>query len=403
MAIFRAFRRCRPRARNTLRARHANRRRGRPVGRDRRRVYRGTASCRRDTEARLASSPSWWRRRSRMPRVAPARPAGRGAGRVASGRDAGGAWSVAGRGVRGGHRGGRAAAGRRGEHVPLRARWDVHLRRRVGRARALPVGAAGPWEDNLGRSCSRRAVPPGSRPLTKPPRRARRVRRRASDRVAVPIVVEGRLWGAIAGSSRSGRCQRTPRRGSAVHRAGGDGDRERREPRRLTASRARIVAAADDARRRIERDLHDGIQQQLVSLMLDLRAVQAQVPPGLAELQGGLSRIAERVSGVFDQAREISHGIHPAILSARGLTPALRALARRSAVPVELDLRSRAAAARAGRGRGVLRGVGGAGQRRQARARFRRARRTRRTRRGRAAGDPRRRDRRRRPRPRRLD
>ena len=73
--------------------------------------------------------------------------------------------------------------------------------------------------------------------------------------------------------------------------------------------------------------------------MLDLRAVQAAVPPGLGELEAGLSRIAERVAGVFDQVREISHGIHPAILSERGLQPALKALARRSAVPVELDLR----------------------------------------------------------------
>ena len=72
-----------------------------------------------------------------------------------------------------------------------------------------------------------------------------------------------------------------------------------------------------------------------MSLILDLRQVQAVAPP---ELQGSLSAIAERVSDVFDQVREISHGIHPAILSERGLTQALRALARRSALPVELDL-----------------------------------------------------------------
>jgi signal transduction histidine kinase len=106
----------------------------------------------------------------------------------------------------------------------------------------------------------------------------------------------------------------------------------------LVASRARIVAAANEARRRIQRDLHDGTQQQLVSLMLDLRQVQAAAPP---ELEGGLSRIADRVTDVFDQVREISHGIHPAILSEHGLTAALKALARRSAVPVELDLRTR--------------------------------------------------------------
>src|SRR5207253_1201997 len=108
----------------------------------------------------------------------------------------------------------------------------------------------------------------------------------------------------------------------------------------LMASRARIVAAADETRRQIERDLHDGIQQQLVSLMLEMRAVQAAVPPQLVELEGGLSRIAERVASLFDQVREISHGIHPAILSEQGLQVALKALARRSAVPVELDLRT---------------------------------------------------------------
>jgi signal transduction histidine kinase len=103
----------------------------------------------------------------------------------------------------------------------------------------------------------------------------------------------------------------------------------------LVASRARIVAAADETRRRIERDLHDGTQQQLVTLVLDVEAVQAVAPP---ELEGGLSRIAERVTDVFDQVREISHGIHPAILAEAGLQAALKALARRSAVPVELDL-----------------------------------------------------------------
>ena len=63
------------------------------------------------------------------------------------------------------------------------------------------------------------------------------------------------------------------------------------------------------------------------------------MPPGLAGLEGGLSRIAERITGVFDHARELSHGIHPAILSERGLRAALKALARRSAVTVKPDLR----------------------------------------------------------------
>jgi signal transduction histidine kinase len=108
----------------------------------------------------------------------------------------------------------------------------------------------------------------------------------------------------------------------------------------LAASRVRIVTAADETRRRIERDLHDGIQQRLVSLGLELRAAQATVPHRLGDLAGELSHVAEGLTSVFDELREISRGIHPAILSQRGLGPALRALARRSPVPVELDLRS---------------------------------------------------------------
>jgi signal transduction histidine kinase len=107
----------------------------------------------------------------------------------------------------------------------------------------------------------------------------------------------------------------------------------------LAASRARIVAASDQARRRIERDLHDGTQQRLVSLGLGLRAAQRAVPPGQPELGRELSRVADGVAEVLEELREMSRGIHPAILSLGGLGPALKALARRSTVPVELDVR----------------------------------------------------------------
>jgi signal transduction histidine kinase len=106
----------------------------------------------------------------------------------------------------------------------------------------------------------------------------------------------------------------------------------------VAASRARIVAAADQARRRIERDLHDGIQQRLVSLVLDLRAAETALPPGHPELRAELDRLAEGLAGALEELRETSRGIHPAILSEGGLQPALKALARRSIVPVELDL-----------------------------------------------------------------
>jgi signal transduction histidine kinase len=106
----------------------------------------------------------------------------------------------------------------------------------------------------------------------------------------------------------------------------------------LAASRARIVAEGDRARRRIERDLHDGIQQRIVSLVLDLRAVEAVLPPDLRDVRAQLTHVIEGLAGALDDLREISRGIHPAILSKGGLAPALKALARRSAIPVELDV-----------------------------------------------------------------
>ena len=106
----------------------------------------------------------------------------------------------------------------------------------------------------------------------------------------------------------------------------------------LTASRARIVAAADDARRHFERDLHDGAQQRLVSLGLKLRTAEALVPPDLHQLNEQISDVVMGLAGVSEELREISRGIHPAILSKGGLCPALKALGRRSAVPVQLDL-----------------------------------------------------------------
>ncbi len=158
--------------------------------------------------------------------------------------------------------------------------------------------------------------------------------------VGSPIVVEGRLWGALFVHSKQTH-QPLPRDtesrltgftelvATAIANAGSRAE--------LMASRARIVAAADETRRRIERDLHDGTQQRLVSLGLELRAAQATLPPQLDKLERELSRVAEELASVFDELREISHGIHPAILSEGGLEPAVKALCRRSPVPVELD------------------------------------------------------------------
>ncbi len=107
----------------------------------------------------------------------------------------------------------------------------------------------------------------------------------------------------------------------------------------LTASRARIVAAADESRRRLERDLHDGAQHRLVSLALQMREVQAAVPRDADRLAARLEDLAAELTGALDELRELARGIHPAILAEGGLGPALKALARRCAMPVELDVR----------------------------------------------------------------
>jgi signal transduction histidine kinase len=106
----------------------------------------------------------------------------------------------------------------------------------------------------------------------------------------------------------------------------------------LNASRARIVTAADDARRRLERDLHDGAQQRLVSLALTARMTEVSLPAGQGAVKEQLAEIVQGLSDVSEELRAISRGIHPAILSKGGLGPALRSLACRSAVPVELDV-----------------------------------------------------------------
>jgi signal transduction histidine kinase len=104
------------------------------------------------------------------------------------------------------------------------------------------------------------------------------------------------------------------------------------------AARARTMAAVDDARQRIERDLHDGLQQRLVTLGLQVREVEAAVSPAAAELKWELAQVADGLIEALRDVREISRGIHPAMLSERGLGPALKVIARRSPVAVNLTV-----------------------------------------------------------------
>jgi signal transduction histidine kinase len=157
--------------------------------------------------------------------------------------------------------------------------------------------------------------------------------------VGAPITVRRRLWGvAIVGTdgdrplpaeTEEQLAQFADLVATAIDNA--------QAHEELTASRTRIVANADAARRRIERDLHDGVQQRLVSLALELRAAQALAPAAVAD---ELERIVTGLTGALDELREIARGIHPSILTEGGLGPALRTLARRSPIAVLLDVRT---------------------------------------------------------------
>jgi signal transduction histidine kinase len=117
-------------------------------------------------------------------------------------------------------------------------------------------------------------------------------------------------------------------------------DRARTEE--LRASRTRIVEAADAARRKIERDLHDGAQQRLVALALDVRMARGRVESDPASAGPYLERLGEELSAASDELRELARGIHPAVLTERGLEPALQALLARAPVPVTLEADSEA-------------------------------------------------------------
>jgi len=158
--------------------------------------------------------------------------------------------------------------------------------------------------------------------------------------VGFPISVEGRLWGSVVVTSMS----EEPLPADTETRLAGFTElvataiANAHAHAELTASRARIVATADQTRRRMERDLHDGAQQRLVTLALQLRAAQAAVPAQLDRLNAELDRVAIGLSSTLDELREFAHGIHPALLVNGGLSSALKTLARRSSVRVDLDM-----------------------------------------------------------------
>ena len=156
--------------------------------------------------------------------------------------------------------------------------------------------------------------------------------------VAAPVSVGGRLWGALAAGTRSadplpeGAEQRLYDFAELVAQALANADAHEQ----LAASRARIVEAGDAERRRLERNLHDGAQQRLVSVALNLRVVGATLEKDPAAARGLLTAAQDQLAQGLDDLRELARGIHPAVLTDRGLGPALESLARRAPLPVEI-------------------------------------------------------------------
>jgi PAS domain S-box-containing protein len=161
--------------------------------------------------------------------------------------------------------------------------------------------------------------------------------------VAVPIKVAGASWGALVASLRADESlpTETERRlaGFASLVALAVASAQAREE--LEASRLRIVEAGDAERRRLERNLHDGAQQRLVALAVGLRMAIEKVRTGPDQAKELLEVAAEELSEALTELRELAQGIHPAVLTERGLEPALEVLAARTPMPVALDLRLR--------------------------------------------------------------
>ncbi|GAA4452142.1 histidine kinase [Phytohabitans houttuyneae] len=160
----------------------------------------------------------------------------------------------------------------------------------------------------------------------------------AGPAVEAPITVDGRTWGAarvrLPAAPDRGAEDRIAHFTDLVATAISNADARTA----LTASRARLVTSADVARRRLERDLHDGVQQRLVTLALSVRAAESDPDAPVSAIQDDLSRIVDGLNETLDELRTIARGLHPAILSEAGLGPAVRTLARRSPIPVALDV-----------------------------------------------------------------
>jgi PAS domain S-box-containing protein len=158
--------------------------------------------------------------------------------------------------------------------------------------------------------------------------------------VGAPVIVDGRVWGGLFAGWDSDE----PPPDDVEKRLAGFAElvatavANAATRAELIASRARIVTAGDEAKRRIERNLHDGTQQRLVALGLDVQAVRGMISAQETETLAELDEISRELEAVLEDVRELSRGLHPALLSQAGLPPSLRGLARRSPIPVRLEV-----------------------------------------------------------------
>ena len=156
--------------------------------------------------------------------------------------------------------------------------------------------------------------------------------------VGVPINVAGELWGVMTVATRSEPLPAdTESRLAGFTELAATAVANAEAQAEVAASRARIVAAADETRRRIERDLHDGVQQRLVTQALLLSRIRDRVP---AEVRAEVDEVRDELAVTRQELRDLCQGVHPAILVEVGLGAAIRALARRSPLPVRVRLRA---------------------------------------------------------------
>ena len=155
--------------------------------------------------------------------------------------------------------------------------------------------------------------------------------------ISAPVIMNGRLWGALT-ALRPG----VPFSAASEVRLRSFADLTAQSvanalaQQEMRASRARIVRVGDEERRRLERNLHDGAQQRLVSASISLRLAAARLPEGADETRSLLTAATEELTHAIDELRVLARGIHPAVLTERGLGAALEVLADRTPLPVSI-------------------------------------------------------------------